>query len=156
MEANVSGRQWWKARPEEWALLCGGGDAGLARKWGVMLGIAAGAAWAGIAVLPTPPGFMWAYNPSLTLAVAGMFVTLSGLAWKGKPWAFLGLMGMITACLGVPNLAACLMPDIDFAEHPAYWMCRAALCLASWVLCMRVLYLAYGLQRRAATVTAGQ
>ena len=157
MEASEGLRRaWWKARPEEWALLCGRGDVAIARKWGVSLGIAVGVTSAAIAVLPAPPELVRAYDPSLWLAVAGIVLTLSGLAWKRKPWAFLVLMGMITVCQGVPNLAACLMPDNHFAEHPAYWMCRAAVCLTGWVLSVRILYVAYGLQRRAVMVAAGQ
>jgi hypothetical protein len=148
MEASEELRRaWWKARPEEWALLCGKGDVGFARKWAASLGIAGTVGLALTAVVVYPADFVRAYDPSLLLAAAGATLVLNGLAWRGKAWALPGLMAVWTLCMAVPNLAAWRMPEVHWGDHPAFWMCRTILCPAAWVLVMRVLTVAYRLER---------
>ena len=160
MEASNGGidRDWpqsWKLRPEDVQWLRGGGDVAYGRTIGFALAAAAidghrsGQAPAGF----FPPGFVLAVEPRLGLA--GLFIALALLVRQGKGWASLALMALFTAYMVIPNLAACLMPDIHFAKHPAFWTCRAIVCGAGWVLWMRVFWLTYQAERRQAALMPG-
>jgi hypothetical protein len=161
MEASNGGihrdwRQCWKLRPEDVRWLRGSGDVAYGRKIGFALAVAAAVTAITTSVFPgVAAGFVSGVDPRAGLAAAGLFAVLGVLVRQGKGWASLALMALFTAYMVIPNLAACLMPDIHFAKHPAFWTGRVIVCGGGWGLWMRVFWLTYQAERRQAALTPG-
>ena len=144
----------WKFSPEDWQYLCGTGEVAYARKLGSNLALSATAICAAYAFFSLPAGFAAPGNQRLWLASAGLYVALAALVRQGKGWASLAMIAMFTATVVIPNVAFFRMPGPVFGDHSVCWACSVIVSGACWTLWMRLYWVAYRLERRAAKASA--
>jgi hypothetical protein len=145
-------RLYWQLTPEEKQWLRGTGNVTTARTAGLFFAVFIGGAVAALAM----ESLFRDHNMSAYWGLAeGMaFVVLGNLMHRGERWASLSLMALYTLDPTATHLIGHMRGYTYPAEILGLWRFGT---LAAWACVMRVFWLAYRLERRAATATlAGQ